>query len=45
MSDAELGITGYVMFRKDIIGTSRDGVILYIQKSIQTYETQLEKEA
>ena len=42
MSDAELGITGYVMFRKDIMGTSGDGVILYIQGSIQPYKTQLE---
>ena len=47
MSDAELGMTGYVMFRKDIIGRSGDGVILYIQESIQAYENeiQLEKEA
>ena len=31
MSDAELGMTGYVMFRKDKIGRNGDGVILYIK--------------
>ena len=30
MSDAELGMAGYVMFRKDIIGNRGDGVILYV---------------
>ena len=44
-SDAELGMTRYVMFRKYIIGNSGDGVSLYIQESIQAYEIQLEKEA
>ena len=43
ISDAELGITGYVMFRKDRIGRRGGGVILYIKESIQTYEIKLEK--
>ena len=38
ISDAELGMTGYVMFRGG-------GVILYIKESIQAYEIKLEKEA
>ena len=45
ISDAELGMTGYVMFRKDRIGRRGGGVILYIKESIQAYEIQLEKEA
>ena len=43
--DAELGITGYVMFRKDRIGRRGGGVILYIKESIQAYVIKLEKEA
>ena len=43
ISDAELGITGYVMFRKDRLG--RRGFILYIKESIHAYEIKLEKEA
>ena len=45
ISDAELGMTGYVMFRKDRLGRRGDGVILYIKESIQAYEIKLEKEA
>ena len=30
ISDAELGLTGYVMFRRDRIGRRGGGVILYI---------------
>ena len=45
ISDAELGMTGYVMFRKDRIGRRGGGVILYIKESIQAYEIKLEKEA
>ena len=33
ISDAELGMTGYVMFRKDRIGRRGGGVILYILKN------------
>ena len=43
--DAELGLTGYVMFRKDRIGRRGGGVILYVKESIQAYEIKLEKEA
>ena len=45
ISDAELGMTGYVMFRKDRLGRRGGGVVLYIKESIQAYEIQLEKEA
>ena len=44
ISDAELGLTGYVMFRRDRIGRE-GGVILYIKESIQAYEIKLEMEA
>ena len=42
---AELGLTGYVMFRKDRIGRRGGGVILYVKESIQAYEIKLESEA
>ena len=45
ISDAELGLTGYVMFRKDRIGRRGGGVILYVKESIQAYEIKLEREA
>ena len=38
ISDAELGMTGYVMFRKYRIWRRGGGVILYIKKSIQAYK-------
>ena len=38
ISNAELGMTGYDMFRKDRIGRRGGGVILYIKESIQAYE-------
>ena len=44
ITDAELGLTGYVMFRRDRIGR-RGGVILYVKESIQAYEIKLEREA
>ena len=31
MTDAELGLTGYVMFRRDRIGRRGGGVILYVK--------------
>ena len=43
ITDAELGLTGYVMFRRDRIGIR--GVILYIKNSIQAYKIKLEREA
>ena len=46
IADAELGMTGYVMFRKDRLGRRGGGFILYnIKESIQAYEIKLEKEA
>ena len=42
---AELGLTGYVMFRRDRIGRRGGGVILYVKESIQAYEIQLERKA
>ena len=35
ITDAELGLTGYVMFRRDRIGRRGGGVILYVKESIQ----------
>ena len=43
ISDAKLGITRYVMFRKDRIGRRGGGIILYIKESIQAYVVTLEK--
>ena len=45
ITDAELGLTGYVMFRRDRIGRRGGGVILYVIESIQAYEIKLEREA
>ena len=44
ITDAELGLEGYVMFRKDRIGR-RGGVLLYIKETIPAYEVQLQEEA
>ena len=38
ITDAELGLTGYVMFRRDRIGRREGGVILYVKEYIQAYE-------
>ena len=45
ITDAELGLTGYVMFRRDRIGRRGGEVILYVKESIQAYEIKLEKKA
>ena len=45
ITDAELGLTGYVMFRTDRIGKRGGGVILYVKESIQAFEIKLEREA
>ena len=45
LTDAELGLTGYVIFRRDRIGRRGGGVILYVKGSIQAYEIKLEREA
>ena len=38
ISDTELGMTRYIVFRKDRIGKRGGGVIVYIKESIQAYE-------
>ena len=43
ITDAELGLTGYVMFRRD--RRRGGGVILYVKESFQSYEIKLEREA
>ena len=45
ITDAELGLTGYVMFRRDRIGRRGGGVIFYVKESIQANEIKLESEA
>ena len=45
ITDAELRLTGYVMFRRDRIGRRGGGVILYVKESIHAYEIKLEREA
>ena len=43
--DAELALTGYIMFRKDRRERRGGGVILYSKESIQAYEITLKSEA
>ena len=45
ITDAELGLAGYVMFRRDRIGRRGGGVILYVKESIQAYDIKLERKA
>ena len=45
ITNAELGLTGYVMFRRDRIGRRGGGVIIYVNEYIQAYEIKLESEA
>ena len=45
ITDAELGLEGYVMFRKDRLGIRGGGVLLYIKETIPAYEVQLQEEA
>ncbi len=45
ITDAELGLEGYVMFRKDRMGRRGGGVLLYIKETIPVYEIQLQEEA
>ena len=45
ITDAELGLESYVMFRKDRIGKKGGGVLLYIKDTIPAYEVQLQDEA
>ena len=44
ITDAELGLTGYVLFRRYRIGKTGGGGILYVKESIQAYEIKLEME-
>ena len=44
MVDAELALTGYVLFRKDRRERRGGGLLLYIKESIQTYEITLVKQ-
>ena len=41
---AELGLEGYVMFRKDRMERRGGGVLLYIKETIPAYEVQLQEE-
>ena len=45
ITDAELGLKGYVMFRKERMGRRGGGVLLYIKEAIPAYEVQLQEEA
>ena len=45
ITNAELGLEDYVMFRKDRIGRMGEGVLLYIKDTIPAYEVQLQDEA
>ena len=45
ITDAELGLEGYVMFRKDRMGRRGGGVLLYIKETIPAYEVHLQEEA
>ena len=38
ITDAELGLEGYVMFRKDRMGRRGGGVLLYVKYTIPAYE-------
>ena len=45
ITDAQLGLEVYVMFRKDRMGRRGGGVLLYIKETIPAYEVQLQEEA
>ena len=45
ITDAEMGLEGYAMFRKDRMGRRGGGVLLYIKDTIPAYEVQLQEEA
>ena len=45
ITDAELELEGYVMFRKDRMGRRGGGVLLYVKNTIPAYEIQLRVEA
>ena len=45
ITNAELGLEGYVLLRKDRIGRRGGGVLLYIKDTIPAYEVQLQEKA
>ena len=45
ITDAELGLEGYVQFRKDRMGRRGGGVLLYVKDTIVAYEIQQREEA
>ena len=45
ITNAELGLEGYVMLRKDRTGRRGGGVLLYIKDTIPAYEVQLQEKA
>ncbi len=45
ITDAELGLEGYVTVRKDRMGRRGGGVLLYIKENIPAYEVQIQEEA
>ena len=45
ITDAESGLEGYVMFRKDRMGRRGGGGLLYTKETIPAYEVQLDEEA
>ena len=45
VTDAELGLEGYAMFRKGRMGRRGGGVLLYIKDTIPAYAVQLQEEA
>ena len=45
ITDAKLGMEGYVMFRKDRTGRRGGGVLLYMKETIPAYEVQIQEEA
>ena len=45
ITDAELVLECYVMFRKARVGRRRGGVLLYIMETVPAYELQLQAES
>ena len=45
ITDAELGLEGYAMFRKDRMGRRGGVLLLYTKDTIPAYEVQLQEEA
>ena len=45
ITDAELGLEGYAMFRENRMGRRGGGVLLYINDTIPAYEVPLQEEA